>query len=196
VYTFVDNRLTRSRRSDIGDSPVTTDDLYLLLAETRCEHGHLLLEDAARAGAADDWTAYLRDPAHPCPYAVRDFAAYQTHAPHLPADWIVLRTRAERHGHDYDTAQGALTLPELARILADAVDPADSADAAGPAWRLHAIHRTGPTPTGAEEPRAYLIELADPATAEVRTAPSLAAYRHLQGCADPAPSDPALTAVR
>jgi len=167
---------------------VTTDDLALLLAETRCEHGRLSLEDAQRAGAADDWTAYLRDPAHSCPYAVRDFHAYQTHAPHLPAAWIVLRTRAERHGHDYDTAHGALTLPELARILADAVDPADPADAAGPAWRLHAIHRTGPTPTGAAGPRAYLIELADLATGEVRPAPSLAAYRRLQGCADPAPA--------
>ena len=175
---------------------MTTNDLALLLAETRCEHGRLTLEGAERAGTGDDWTVYLRDAAHPCPYEVRDFYAYQTLAPHLPADWIILRTRAERHGHDYDTAQGVMTLSELARILADAVDPADSADAAGPAWRLHAIHRTGPTPTGAEEPRAYLIELADPATAEVRTAPSLAAYRHLQGCADPAPSDPALTAVR
>jgi len=164
---------------------VTTDDLALLLAETRCEHGRLILEDANRAGTGDDWTVYLRDAAHPCPYEVRDFHAYQTHAPHLPADWIVLRPRAARHGHDYDTAHGALTLPELARILADAVDPAD---AAGPVWLLHAIHRTGPTPTGAEGPRAYLIELADPATAEVRTAPSLAAYRQLQGCADPAPA--------
>jgi len=164
---------------------VTTDDLYLLLAETRCEHGHLLLEDAERAGTADDWTAYLRDPAHPGPYAVRDFRAYQTHAPHLPADWMVLRPRVARHGRDYDTAQGALTLPELARILADAVAPAD---AAAPAWLLHAIHRTGPTPTGAEEPRAYLIELADPATGEVRPVPSLAAYRRLQGGADPTPA--------
>ena len=178
---------------------MTTDDLALLLAETRCEHGRLSLEDAQRAGAADaadDWTAYLRDPAHSCPYAVRDFRAYQTHAPHLPADWIVLRTRAERHGHDYDTALGALTLPELARILANAVDPADPADAAGPAWRLHALHRAAPLPTGADEGITYLVELADPATGEVRSAPSLAAYRHLQGCADPAPSDPALTAVR
>jgi len=141
---------------------MTTDDLYLLVAETRCEHGHLLLEDAARTGAADDWTAYLRDPAHPCPYEVRDFLAYQTHAPHLPADWIVLRTRAESYGHDYGTAQGVMTLPELAHILADAADPADAAG-----------------------PLAYLIELADPATGEVRPAPSLAAYRRLQGCADP-----------
>jgi len=164
---------------------VTTDDLALLLAETRCEHGRLTLEDAERAGTGDDWIVYLRDPAHPCPFEVRDFHAYQTHAPHLPADWIVLRTRAERHGHDYGTARGALTLPELARILADAVDPAD---AASPAWLLHAIHHTGPTPSGAEEPLAYLIELADPATGEVRTAPSLSAYRHLQGCADPAPA--------
>ncbi len=164
---------------------MTTDELYLLLAETRCEHGHLVLEDAERAGAADDWTAYLRDPALPGPYAVRDFLAYQTRAPHLPADWIVLRPRAERHGHAYDAAAGALTLPELARILADAVAPADSA---GSAWLLHAIHRTGPTPTGAEGPLAYLIELAHPATGEVRPAPSLAAYRRLQGCADPAPA--------
>jgi len=168
---------------------VTTDDLSLLVAETRCAHGRLTLDDAERAGAGDDWIAYLRDPMHPCPYAVRDYAAYQTHAPHLPAAWLVLRTRAARHGRDYGTAQGALTLPELARILADAVDPADSA---GPAWRLHAIHRAGPTPTGAEGPRAYLIELADPATGEVRPAPSLAAYRQLQGCADPAPTPAAV----
>ncbi len=79
-----------------------------------------------------------------------------------------LRTRAARHGHDYDAAAGALTLPELARILADAVAPADSAD---PAWLLHAIHRTGPTPTDAAGPRAYLIELAHPATAEARNSP-------------------------
>ena len=191
MYTPVDKYLTRNSKSGKVDSPVTTDDLSLLLAETRCEHGRLTLEDAERAGIGDDWTVYLRDAAHPCPYEVRDFYAYQTLAPHLPADWIVLRTRAERHGHDYDTALGTLTLPELARILADAAapaDPADPADAASPAWLLHAIHRTGPTPTGAEEPLAYLIELADPATAEVRTAPSLAAYRHLQGCADPAPA--------
>ncbi len=171
---------------------MTTDDLALLLAETRCEHGRLTLEDAERAGTGDAWTVYLRDAAHPCPYAVRDFHAYQTHAPHLPADWLVLRTRAERHGHDYGMAHGALTLPELARILADAVDPADAADAAGPAWLLHAIHRTGPTPTGADEGITYLVELADPATGEVRSAPSLAAYRRLQGCAAPAPASPAV----
>jgi len=164
---------------------VTTDDLALLLAETRCEHGRLTLEDAARTGTRDDWTVYLRDPAHPCPYEVRDFHAYQTHAPHLPAAWIVLRTRAERHGHDYAATPGALTLPELARILVDAAAPAD---AAGPAWLLHAIHRTGPTPTGAEGPPAYLIELVDPATGEVRTAPSLAAYHHLRA-ATPAASE-------
>jgi len=183
MYTLVDNCLTLSKKSDKEDSPMTTDDLYLLLADTRCAHGHLLLEDAERAGTADDWTAYLRDPAHPGPYAVRDFRAYQTRAPHLPADWIVLRPRAARHGHDYDAAAGALTLPELARILADAVVPAD---AAGPAWRLHAIHRAAPLPTGADEGSAYLVELADPATGEVCSAPSLAAYHHLQGCAAPA----------
>jgi hypothetical protein len=66
--------------------------LALLVAETRCAHGRLTLDDAERADAADDWIAYLRDPMHPCPYAVRDYAAYQIHAPHLPADWLVLRT--------------------------------------------------------------------------------------------------------
>ncbi|MDQ2831037.1 MAG: hypothetical protein M3Y74_18570, partial [Chloroflexota bacterium] len=156
---------------------MTTADLYLLVAETRCEHGHLILDDAARTGTSDDWIVYLHDAAHPGPYEVRAFRAYQTLAPHLPADWIVLRTRAARHGHDYDAAAGALTLLELARILADAVAPADSAD---PAWLLHAIHRTGPTPTDAAGPRAYLIELADPATGEVRTAPSLAAYQQFR----------------
>ncbi len=175
---------------------MTTDDLALLLAETRCEHGRLTLEDAERAGTGDDWTVYLRDAAHPCPYEVRDFYAYQTHVPHLPAAWLVLRPRVARHGRDYTATLGALTLPDLARILADAVDPADPADAAGPAWRLHALHRAAPLPTGADEGITYLVELADPATGEVRSAPSLAAYRHLQGCADPAPSDPALTAVR
>jgi len=68
---------------------VTTDDLSLLVAETRCAHGRLTLDDAERAGTGDDWIAYLRDPMHPCPYEVRDYAAYQTHAPHLPAAWLV-----------------------------------------------------------------------------------------------------------
>ena len=165
---------------------MTTDELYLLVAETRCEHGHLTLEDAERAGTGDDWTAYLRDAAHPGPYAVRDFHAYQTHAPHLPADWIVLRTRAERLGHDYGAASGVITLPDLARLLADAADPAD---AAGPTWQLHAIHHTGPTPSGADGRVAYLIEAVDPATGEVRPALSLAAYHHLRA-ATPAASEP------
>ncbi len=34
--------------------PVTTDDLALLVAETRCAHGHLTLDDAERAGTVDD----------------------------------------------------------------------------------------------------------------------------------------------
>ncbi len=55
---------------------MTTNDLALLLAETRCEHGRLTLEGAERAGTGDDWTVYLRDAAHPCPYEVRDFYAY------------------------------------------------------------------------------------------------------------------------
>ncbi len=157
---------------------MTTDELYLLVAETRCDHGHLTLEDAERAATGDDWTAYLRDAAHPSPYTVRDFHAYQTHAPHLPAAWIVLRTRAERHGHDYGAASGALTLPDLAPLLAHALDPD------GSAWRLHAIHRTltaGDTPT-------YLVEVVDPTTGEVRTAPSLAAYHHLHAATRAVPS--------
>jgi hypothetical protein len=76
MYTVVGNYLTLSKRSDIEDSPVTTNDLALLLAETRCEHGRLTLEGAERAGTGDDWTVYLRDAAHPCPYEVRDFYAY------------------------------------------------------------------------------------------------------------------------
>jgi len=66
---------------------MTTDDLYLLVAETRCEHGLLSLDAALRSG--DDWTAFLRAPTHPDPFAVRDFPAYQALAPHLPAAWIV-----------------------------------------------------------------------------------------------------------
>jgi hypothetical protein len=81
---------------------------------------------------------------------------------------MVLQTRAARASHDYDADAGTLTLPEQAQILAD--EP----DAPGPAWRLQAIHRVGPVTTGADV--AYLIELADPATGEVRTVPSRAAY--------------------
>ena len=131
-------------------------------------------------------------PLTPAPTPSATSAPTRPTPPPLPADWIVLRPRVARHGRDYDTAQGALTLPELARILADAVDPADPTDAAGPAWRLHAIHRAAPLPTGADEGITYLVELADPATGEVRSAPSLAAYRHLQGCADPTPASAAV----
>jgi len=144
---------------------MTTDELYLLVAETRCEHGYLLLDDAARTG--DDWTAYLRGPAHPCPFAVRDFHAYQALAPHLPAAWIVPRPCTARPRRADDTA-AALTLPELALILADALEPDAST------WRLHAIHRTRTLPTNGGN--AYLVELVDPATAEVRAVPTLAAY--------------------
>ncbi len=149
---------------------MTTDDLYLLVAETRCEHGRLILDDAERAGHA--WTVYLHDAAQPCTFQVPDYQAFQTHAPALPAAWMVLQTRAERAGHDYDADAGALTLPEIAQLLAVEQD----ADAG--TWLLHAIHRAGRIPTGAGV--AYLIELADPATGEVRTAPSLAAYQQLR----------------
>ena len=152
---------------------MTTDQFALLAAETRCAHSRLTLDDAVRVGSADDWTAYLRDAAHPCPYAVRDYAAYQTHAPHLPADWLVLRTRAARHGRDYSTAAGALTLPDVARLLATV-----PAHATGPAWFLYAIHRTGPA-TPAPAARAYFVEAAHPATGEVRTLPSRTAYHQL-----------------
>jgi len=149
---------------------MTTDDLYLLVAELRCEHGHLILDDAERAGHA--WTVYLHDAAQPCTFRVPDYQAFQTHAPALPAAWMVLQTRAARAGHDYDADAGALTLPELAQLLAAAQD------AAAGTWQLHAIHRAGRVPTGASV--AYLIELADPATGEVRTVPSLAAYHQLR----------------
>ncbi len=149
---------------------MTTDDLYLLVAELRCEHGHLILDDAERAGHA--WTVYLHDAAQPCTFRVPDYQAFQTHAPALPPAWMVLQTRAARAGHDYDADAGALTLPELAQILAAAQDAADVT------WQLHAIHRAGRVPTGASV--AYLIELADPATGEVRTVPSLAAYHQLR----------------
>ncbi len=149
---------------------MTTDDLYLLVAELRCEHGHLILDDAERAGHA--WTVYLHDAAQPCTFRVPDYQAFQTHAPALPPAWMVLQTRAARAGHDYDADAGALTLPELAQLLAAAQDAADVT------WQLHAIHRAGRVPTGASV--AYLIELADPATGEVRTVPSLAAYHQLR----------------
>ena len=149
---------------------MTTDDLYLLVAETRCEHGRLTLDDAERAGHA--WTVYLHDAAQPCTFQVPDYQAFQTHAPALPAAWMVLQTRAARAGHDYDADAGALTLPEIAQLLAAEQD----ADAS--TWLIHAIHRAGRVPPGAGV--AYLIELADPATGEVRTAPSLAAYHQLR----------------
>ncbi len=166
---------------------MTTADLALLLAETRCAHSRLALEDAERVASGDDWIVYLRAAAHPCAFQVRDYHAFQSLAPVLPAAWIVPRTRAERTGHDYHAAPGALTLPDLARLLADAADPA-----ADPAWRLHALHRTGPDASGSDAVGApdaaaadtYLVEFLDPATGEVRAVPSLSAYRVLQGCHD------------
>ena len=152
---------------------MTTDDLSLLVAETRCAHGRLILDDAERAG--HEWTVYLHDAAHPCTFRVHDYHAFQAHAPALPAAWIVLPTRAERAGHDYDADAGALTLPEVAQLLTD--EP----DADGSAWQLHAIHRTGSVAT--DTGTTYLIEVVDPATGEVRTAPSFAAYLQLQRAA-------------
>jgi len=153
---------------------MTTDELYLLVAETRCEHGRLPLHDAVRSG--DDWTAFLRAPAHPGPFAVRDFHAFQALAPQLPATWIVPAPAAP-------AARGALTLPDLALILADALEPDPSP------WRLHAIHRTRPAPShgGSDgDGDTYLVELVDPATADVRLALTLAAYHQARRPA-PAP---------
>ncbi len=62
----------------------------------------------------------------------------------------------------------------MARLLATV-----PAHATGPAWFLYAIHRTGPA-TPAPAARAYLGEAAHPATGEVRTLPSRAAYQHLR----------------
>jgi len=87
---------------------------------------------------------------------------------------MVLQTRAERAGHDYDADAGALTLPEIAQLLAAEQDAADVT------WLMHAIHRVGRGPTGTAGGVAYLIELADPATGEVRTVPTLAAYQQLR----------------
>ncbi len=101
---------------------MTTADLYLLVAETHCEHGRLILDDAARTGTSDDWTVYLHDAAQPCTSRVPDYHAFQTHAPALPPAWIVLQ-----------------------------------------------------------------IELADPATGDVRTVPSLAAYHQLRQAASATP---------
>jgi len=151
---------------------MTTDDLYLLVAETPCAHGHLILDDAERAGHA--WTVYLHDPAHPCTFQVPDYHAFQIHAPALPPAWIVPQTRAARTGHDYDADAGALTLPEIAQLLAAAQDATDAT------WLLHAIHRAGRRLPGATGCVTYLIALADPATGEVRTVPSLAAYHQLR----------------
>ncbi len=163
---------------------MTTDELYLLVAETRCEHGRLPLHDAVRTG--DDWTAFLRAPALPGPFAVRDFHAFQALAPQLPATWIVPPPAAP-------AARGALTLPDLALILADALEPDPSP------WRLHAIHRTRPAPShgsdgggssdGDSDGDTYLIELVDPATADVRLALTLAAY-HQARRPPPAPVPP------
>ncbi len=158
---------------------MTTADLYLLVAETRCAHGRLILDDAARTGTSDDWSVYLHDAAQPRTFRVHDYQALQAHAPVLPPAWMILQTRAARAGHDYDADAGTLTLPELAQLLTNEPDAASP----GPTWRLQAIHRAGRLPTGAGT--AYLIELADPATAEVRTVPTLAAYHPLRHAAAP-----------
>jgi len=168
---------------------MTIDDLYLLVAETRCEHGLLSLDAALRTD--DDWTAYLRAPAHPDPFAVRDFPAYQALAPHLPAAWIVpppLPAPPLPAPPRRADPPAALTLPDLALILADALAPDPSP------WRLSAIRRPRTAPS--DGATTYLVDLVDPATAEVRAVPTLAAYhqtRHPDGALTAGASLPAPT---
>ena len=77
-------------------------------------------------------------------------------------------------------------LPILALILADALAPDPSP------WCLSAIRRPRTTPSDAAT--TYLVDLVDPATAEVRAVPSLAAY-HQTRCPAPAAlaGDPSLS---
>jgi len=100
------------------------------------------------------------------PFAVHDFPAYQALAPHLPAAWIVPPPHPASPRRADPPA--ALTLPDLALILADALAPNASP------WRLYAIRRPRTAPS--DRATTYLVDLVDPATAEVRAVPTLAAY--------------------
>jgi len=111
---------------------MTVEEAYFMVADTRCAHGHLTLEDIESTAGA--WVVYQRDAAHPYVYQVRDDHAYQAYAPALPADRIVPRTCIVRLGPDDGTVQGTITRPDLAQLLA--------ADTDGSTWQLHAIHHT------------------------------------------------------
>jgi hypothetical protein len=147
---------------------MTIEDVYFIVADTRCAHGRLTLENAERT--AGEWVVYLRDPAHPCAYQVRDYHAYQAYAPALPTDWIVPRTCAERIGPDAGATPGTITLPELTQILV--------ADTDSSPWQLHAIHHAAT----ATDDVSYVVEALNISTQEVRTIPTVAAYRHMHQC--------------
>jgi len=140
---------------------MTIDDLYFLVAETRCSHERLILEEAVCAD--EDWTVYLHDAVRTGVYRVRDFHAYQAYAPILPASWIVSGAPGERAGRDEGSAGGDLTLPDLAQILASAI--------VAPLWQLRAIRRS------AGEGDTYRVEALDPRTDEARVFTTLAAYQ-------------------
>jgi len=141
---------------------MTIEEVYFMVAETRCSHGRITLEDAERT--AGGWDVYLSDAAHPCAYRVRDYHAYQAYAPALPADWIVPRTCAERSGLHDVTAHGTITLPEIAQLLV--------ADADGSIWQLHAIHHAAT----ATQDVSYVVEALNTTTQEVCAISTVAAY--------------------
>jgi len=145
---------------------MTIEEMYFMVADARCAHSHLTLEDAEHI--AGEWVVYLRAPAHPCAYRVRDYHAYQAYAPALPADWIVPRTCTERIGPDDGTTQGTITLPDLAQLLV--------ADADGSTWQLHAIHHVATT----MQDVSYVVETLNTTTQEVRTISTVAAYRQMR----------------
>lgn len=140
---------------------MTIDELYLLVAETRCSHERLILGEAVCAD--EDWTVYLHEAARPGAYRVRDFHAYQAYAPLLPASWIVSGAPGEREGREDEATVGTLALSDLAQILASAT--------VGPLWRLRAIRCTA----GGGD--TYRVEALDLRTDEVRVFTTLAAYQ-------------------
>jgi len=154
---------------------MTTDDLYLLVAETRCEHGLLSLDAALRSG--DDWTAYLRAPPTPAPSPSATSPPTRPSPPTSPPP-------------------GSSRLP-TPRPLAAPTPPLPSPFPTWPSssptpwpltpppWHLSAIRR--PRTAAADGATTYLVDLVDPATAEVRAVPTLAAY-HQTRCPAPAPA--------
>jgi len=108
--------------------------LVAVLARDRCR---FTLEDAAYQGDRA-WVAYLYDAGAAQTYRVDDYPALQAHldrdASALPEGWAVPLSRPARNGgRDYSEEEAAITLDELARVLAS--------DAAGDgtAW-LQSLH--------------------------------------------------------